>query len=296
MPESRDTPELRRYAELEGRTFLLGVGGMKCATSWVFDYLAQDPAVAATPLKELHFFTSRRRPQGAQPFTPHVARLVRDHLDHDPQVTSCTIATPRFQTAVDMLQMLYDDNAYFGHFARLARPETRVFTEITPQYALLGPDGFSYVRDVFASQDLTLKVFFILRDPVARLWSHLRSLQEQDQGIDPLRDWAQLIRQREVITRSDYWGTIEALDAVFPPDQILYLFYEDLIGGDGVSSLCQFAGLPQRPADTGTRHNETRLAVPMSGHVQARLTKILAPQYRFCRDRFGDVIPEVWQG
>lgn len=54
MPGSRDAADIRRYEKLDGRTFLSGVGGTGCATSWVFDYLAQDPAVAATPWRPIN--------------------------------------------------------------------------------------------------------------------------------------------------------------------------------------------------------------------------------------------------
>ncbi|MEM9140616.1 MAG: hypothetical protein AAGB15_12395, partial [Pseudomonadota bacterium] len=118
MSEMIPVPPLRRYPELDGRTFLLGVGGMKCATSWVFQYVQSLDGVAATPIKELHFFNARLRPKGHQPFTPRLAGLVRDYVDLAPDAAAEIAVNPHFQGAVDCLSMLYDDNAYFGHFAR----------------------------------------------------------------------------------------------------------------------------------------------------------------------------------
>jgi len=293
MPDTPAIPALRRYPDLDGKTFLLGVGGMKCATSWVHLYLAGREGVAASPLKELHFFNEKLRPPGHRPFTSHTAQLVRDYLEKAPDIAAEIAVNAQFQAGVDCLAMLYDDNAYFGHFARIAGPETRVLTETTPQYAVLGRDGFAYVRRFFATQAMALKVLFILRDPVERLWSHLRALRHLEPGIDVLRDWPDLIRRRGVIERSDYWQTVEALDAVFPEADVLYLFYEDLVGGEALSRLCAFLGLPYAAPDT-TRRNETQEKTALPDPLRARLATLLAPQYRFCRDRFGAAVPASW--
>ena len=285
---------VRRYAELEGRTFLLGVGGMKCATSWIFDYLAGLDCVAATPLKELHFFNAELNPQVHQPFAPLIANLVHEYIEQADDVAAEIAVNRQFQAAVDALQMRYDDNAYLGHFARLATPETRVLAEFTPQYAALGREGFDHVRRFFMSQNLSLKLLFVLRDPVERLWSHLRSLQQRDGTLNILKDWQNLIRNRGIIERSDYWQTIEALDAVFDPGQILYLFYEDVVSGDALRRLCSFAELPYRPVDPATGRNETSVRTPLPDDVRAQLARVLAPQYRFCRARFGTALPEAW--
>ena len=287
-------PSLRHFPELDGRTFLLGIGGMKCATSWIWGYLNSLSQVAATPLKELHFFNEKVRPPGHTPFTARTVRLVQEYLEQSPDAAAEIAVNPQFQAAVDNLRMLYDDNAYFDHFARLAGPDTRVLTEITPQYAMLGHDGFKFVRRFFETQRMDLKVFFVLRDPVQRLWSHLRSLSQAGPQVDVLRDWHGLIRQRRVIERSDYWKTVEAVDASFPDGSVLYLFYEDLFDGDALRDLCAFTGLTYAQPDHA-RRNETADKAELPDDIRARLAQVLAPQYRFCRDRFGDAIPDAWQ-
>ncbi|MEM9138771.1 MAG: sulfotransferase domain-containing protein, partial [Pseudomonadota bacterium] len=219
--------------------------------------------------------------------------LVRDYVDLAPDAAAEIAVNPHFQGAVDCLSMLYDDNAYFGHFARQCGPDTRLLSEITPQYAMLGRDGFDYVRRFFASQNMDLKILMVLRDPVQRLWSHLHFLKQTEPELDITRDWPDLIRRRAVIERSDYWQTIEALDAIFPDDAVLYLFYEDLFQGDALERLCAFVGLDHAPPDP-QRRNETPDKSALPPDVQDRLTKVLNPQYRFCRDRFGAAIPKKW--
>ena len=289
-------PELRHYPELDGRTFLLGIGGMKCATSWVHAYLDGLPGMTASPIKELHFFNARLRPPGHEPMTEHHVDVMRDFLERASDVTAEIAVNPQVQGLIDCLRMHHDANAYFDLFARICTPETRALCEITPQYAVLGRDGFDWVRRFFASQKMTLKVVFILRDPVERLWSHLRHLQQRSAGMDIVADWPRLIRQRGVIERSDYWQSVEALDAVFPERDLLYLFYEDLFDGEGLRRLCDFAGLPFHPPERQERRNETSVKTPLPATVRSKLLRVLGPQYAFCRERFGEAVPAAWQG
>lgn len=288
-------PDLRHHPELDGKTFLLGVGAMKCATSWVFQYLSSLEGLTPSVFKELHFFNTRVPVPGHEPFTGLITGVVHDALNRAPDIAEELRINPELQAGLDCLRMVYDDNAYFDYFARLTGPETKVLSEITPQYQVLGRDGFAYVRDVFASQRMHLKVLFVLRDPVARLWSHLRHLAARDQSLDIVANWQQMIRPRGVIERSDYWGTIEALELVFPPDDVLCLFYEDLFSGDALQQLCDFIDLPFSAPDTA-RQNETAVTTALPDDIRAKLARVLAPQYDFCRKRFGAAIPAAWQG
>ncbi|MEM7061403.1 MAG: sulfotransferase, partial [Pseudomonadota bacterium] len=193
---------LRHYPELDGKTFLLGVGGMKCATSWVFDYLRGLEGMTASDIKELHFFNSRLRPPGHEPLTLEFVQSIRHFFDNAGDIAEEMRLNRQFQAAVDSLRMLHDDNAYFDYFARICTPETKTLCEVTPQYSVLGKEGFAFLKDFFASQQMRLKIFMVLRDPVERLWSHLRHLQDRDQAGDVLTEWPDLVRRRSVIERS----------------------------------------------------------------------------------------------
>lgn len=289
-----DVSALRHRSELDGRTFLLGLGGMKCASSWVYHYLEQVPGVTVSPIKELHFFNARLRPPGHVPFTPMILGVVRDYLQDPAEAARQIRVNPHFQASVDCLRMLHDDNAYFDLFARVCTPDTRALGEITPQYGVLGEDGFRFVRAFFGTQRMRLRPFVVLRDPVARLWSHLRHLQQAGEAGDIVSQWPELIRQRGVIERSDYWKMIEALDAVFPDGDVLYLFYEDLFSGAALARLCEAGGVAYVPPPDDLRRNETAVQIPLPDPVRAQLRRLLAPQYGFCRDRFGADLPDAW--
>ena len=127
-------PKLRKFDELDGKTFLVGVGANKCATSWIFHYFRTLPEIAVSPLKELHFFNAKVPPPLAQSMDEFAFKRLLYHVQQAGDVLDNLRNRPSFQASVDRGNMIYDDNAYFAHLARWCRPETRTICDITPAY------------------------------------------------------------------------------------------------------------------------------------------------------------------
>lgn len=286
---------LRKYREIDGKVFLVGVGAAKCGTSWLYRYLKSLPEVTVSPLKEVHFFDQKFTTHDTEPSNPMAIRRVDDYFEFDVDLAMTLRKHPHFQASIDRLKMIYDDNAYFDHFARICTNRTRVLGDITPAYAVLGQSGFRYMRDFFASQDASLKIVFIMRDPVDRLWSQLRHMQQKNPSLDTARNWPDMIREPTVIERADYKQTIEAMDQVFPAQDVLYLFYEGLFSELSLRKLCRFAGAEFKQADSDKRQNETSIKIDMPGAARDQFHRILEPQYKFCRHRFGNAVPISWK-
>lgn len=284
----------RRYRELDGKTFLICVGAMKAATSWLYAQLRASPEVSVSPLKEVHFFDARF-PEGALMDTDLLAmHRLSFHISQPGDAAENLRRRPAFQASVDRVRMIFDDNAYFEHFARFSRPDTRVLADITPAYAVIGSSGFEFMRRCCASQEMSLKILFILRDPVDRLWSHLRFIPQLDPKVDPSRDWPDLLRDPVTMARSDYRRTMGDLESVFPADEIIYLFYEDLFSA-GIARLCRTLGVREPDVDATRRFNQTKLQIDLADETAQALRTALDAQYAFCRDRFGDELPAAWR-
>lgn len=161
---------------------------------------------------------------------------------------------------------------------------------------VLGPAGFECLRNFCASQDISLKLLYAMRDPVERMWSQLRHMTQTNPDSDFVSNWAEAFRSPRVCARADYRGTINDLDDTFPADDILYLFYEDLFTEAALTRLCGHIGTAYGPADAATVRNETTVRTEMPEDARAAAHVLLAPQYAFCRDRFGAAIPKAWAG
>ena len=291
-----DLSHIRRYPELDGKTLLICVGAMKCATSWLHSYLGQLDGVTPSPLKELHFF-NRNFPDNALSDMDLLAiRRLTLFLSQEGHPARHLASSAMIQAALDRVQMIYDDNAYFGHLARICTPQTRVLCDVTPAYSVLGIDGFSHMRAFCATQGIRLKLLFVMRDPVERLWSQLRHMQQQTIIENAVEAWPRALNSMPVMARGDYCGIVTALDQVFEPEAILYLFYEDLMRTPSLGRLCAFLGASQIAADTSRRRNETEVKTGLPEAARAAFLQALAPQYAFCRERFGTDVPSAWQG
>ena len=150
-------PPLRKYPELEGKTFLVGVGGTKCATSWIYSYLESLPEVSPSPLKEVHFFDAKSSDTAAQLDIFAMKRLAF-HFRQDGDVIDNLRDRPAFQASVERVKMIYDDNEYFAHFARLCTPDTRTVCDITPAYSAIGRAGFQYMKEFVAFPAVSISI------------------------------------------------------------------------------------------------------------------------------------------
>lgn len=294
MSKQDGTP--RRYPELDGATMLICVGGTKCATSWLHTYLGTLPGVAASPLKELHFFNRRFDRNALSDVDLFAIRRMLLYLSQGEDPKAVLRSEAVVQAAVDRVQMIYDDNAYLGHFARIAGPDTRVLCDTTPAYSAMGAEGFAHMRAWCEAQGLRVKVVFVMRDPVDRLWSQLRHMQQQTIVEDAASVWRRALGSDAVMARGDYRAIVTALDARFAAEDRLYLFTETLMTEAAQRRLCAFAGVPFRHADTATRQNETTVTTGLPGDARAAFLQVLAPQYAFCHERFGAEVPGGWQG
>lgn len=290
-----DQSPLRKYPELSGKTFLIGVGAMRTASSWIYTYLGSLPDVAVSPLKELHFFNLKFPSYLMSDMDSFAVKRLGYYMDQKDDPVPYLRANDAFRASVDRVQMIYDDNAYFGHFARLCRPETRTFCDLTPGYAVIGPRGFEYIKEFCAVQECRVKLLFVMRDPVERMWSQLRHFHDLNPKNVQLDKWQAAIESDAFYIRADYTGTVSDLDTTFDKDDLLYLFYEELFEEKSLRKLCEFAGVAYRRPDFDDHINAARTQTDIPDEVRAGLLYRLEMQYDFCRDRFGDLIPDSWQ-
>jgi len=282
------------FNELKGKTFLICVGAMRCATSWIYYYLRSLPGVAVSPVKEVHYFNAKFTTNALSDMNVLSLKRLALHTGRTGNPVDNLLYTPSFQASIDRVQMIYDDAAYFGHFARLCTPETTTLCDITPAYAVIGQPGFAYVRDFLGTQGVRLKLLFVMRDPIERLWSQLRHMQQVNPAAQVATRWSEAIQSAPIMARADYRATVADLDATFPAEDCLHLFYEDLFSEATLRRFCQFVGVDHHPADTEGRINAATMEQNLPQDARDAFLDVLAPQYAFCRHRFKDRVPAGW--
>lgn len=99
--------------------------------------------------------------------------------------------------------------------------------EITPDYAVIDE---RYIRQIH-SLNSGLKIFIILRNPLERAWSAAqmglaRLMMQREEASD--RWFIDVFNSQASLARGDYAATLNRWELVFPRQQLLILFYEDL--------------------------------------------------------------------
>ena len=282
------------FFELEGKTLLICVGAMRCGTSWLYQYLSTLAGVAISPIKEIHYFNAKFPDNSLTDMDVLAMKRLAFFTEQKSKPVENLLTSPVFQASLDRVQMIYDDEAYFGHLARICQSDTAILCDITTAYAAIGQPGFFYMKNFVAKHGLRLKVLFIMRDPIERLWSQLLHMQSLNPPAGAARRWPEALQSAPIMARADYRATVEALDACIHEKDILYLFYEDLFAEETLRRLCNFVGADYWPGNLGERANARQLTDDLPSDARVAFCDALAPQYDFCKDRFGVSLPENW--
>lgn len=310
-------------------TFLLCIGCQKGGTTWLSEHLRGFPEVRLGIRKEMHVLDVRFVPVNRSWHQERIAgrksQIARMGASGDPKVKARLEAEIAGYREAEAL--VPDLDAYARYFRARADsdPGVRLVADLTPDYALLGPQDWAEVRETLERHGFTPKILFLMRDPVSRLESVWRMAARDDAGkaLRGANLWTRaahkaLARARHVaaklglqasggkfaafaatppnLQRSQFETTIAAVESVFPAAQVHYDFYETLFTPEAMTDLMEFLDLPQRPANFAERVNASPLQVPLAASERASVARMLEPTYRFCAARFGaERIQKIWR-
>ncbi|HEY4114613.1 MAG TPA: sulfotransferase [Rhizomicrobium sp.] len=206
----------------------LGIGAQKAGTTWLHKKLEQHPDIWMPPLKEIHYFDVLHLDYVKDPATGltgmDVGRIDKALVSTEWALKSSRTAAGKIRIihllALIGLRELTDE--WYGTIFRHAGTGT-VCGEITPEYALLPPAGIEHI--VRLRPDV--KIIFIIRDPIDRGWSDLRMMQRRtnSSGAHELHQ----IGSRQFLQRADFMATIERFRQFIPAENMLILFFDDVV-------------------------------------------------------------------
>jgi hypothetical protein len=280
-------------------TLLFCVGATKAGTSWLHDYLSGHPECHLRGMKELHYFDCHDL--GANWAKNDVkARIakVEEVLASAGPERAFTLAAKLadLKALLKLLQKPVDEAAYLAYLTE-GRGEAKLVADVTPAYSLLSAERLRRMMGLLPD----VRFLYMLRDPIARLWSHVRMMARRRGGDGKVaRGRAARIlegviagREAEIAVRSDYRGALERLREAIDPARLMVAFYEELLTAPGIGALCAFLGIGQRPADLGRRvHEGVELAMEPAQVQAAR--DWLRPQYEYVERTMGR-LPQAWQ-
>lgn len=282
----------------EAPIILFCAGATKAGTSWLWEYLQGHPEGHLRSIKELGFFGAN----GPDRLKHRARRMEREIADFNADLALGAAKWPNW------LRRQRDDRAEYRTALLSADPLAGYL-----RYLLAGAEGKKLVADLTPEYGLVpaermaemtalgnVRWILSLRDPVERLWSHIRMLVRRMKPAPA--DFAAACAAKfdevlaggaeDVTLRSDYAAIHRRLVQAVPRDRQLVLFYEDLISQPGVDRVTRFLGLARHPANPEKRVH-AGIASAMPTPLRQRARDWLLPQYEYVSREFG--LPRAWE-
>lgn len=280
-------------------TVLFCVGATKAGTGWLYEYLRSHPECHFRSIKELHYFDALENGK--------VAREIGKHEARQAVLSKKVIAAAggalveevvRLRDRTEWLEVLRsgEDHAAYKSYLMAGRGAARVVGDVTPAYALLPQRRLKEMTKLAPE----VKFVYLLRDPVERLWSHVRMIaaRREPSGELTAERAARILRrtlrgeEEQIAKRSDYRKNITRLRAAVGP-RLKVAFFEELFEGDAVAAICEHAGIAYRPPPA-REVVHAGLPLPMTPEQRLMARDWLAPQYEFVAGTEGRM-PPAWQ-
>jgi hypothetical protein len=278
---------------------MLCVGATKSGTTWLYDHLAGHPDCHLRAIKELHYFDTLANGGFDRQIKVQSAfeAKLRNRLAvaKSPVITMAKHADVTEWLAI-LRQRALNMRDYLAYLSG-GRGDKSLVADITPSYVLLPTETLRQM----ATMASDVRVVYLMRDPVARLWSHIRMVARRAvKSADALPDAAFALLDRILdgettgaTERGDYIGALTRLRDAVAPSRLKVMFQEEMLTGAGLASLSAFLGIRTIPADFGKRvHAGVDLA--MRDDQKARTRALLRPQYDFVARHYPD-LPANWR-
>lgn len=286
-------------------TLLFCVGATKAGTSWLYRYLHDHPECAMPAVKEAHYWDTfdadvQARQVAAYRVRLRELRVAKDEAAAAHQGWKVDNMTRRINEMKRLIAALEGDRtADARYLAWLTEGRDGALVgDMTPNYATLPDATLERMRDISPAA----KFIFLIRDPLDRLWSHIRmQARRQRQAHEVYEKKANNILYRilnrgqetHILERGDYPKIIRKLRRVIPEGRLLIAFAEDLFSGDGVARLCGFLGIAPRPAaQPAPAHAGPE--VVMLDKLRPRALGMLNEHYDWVARNVGP-LPQRWQ-
>ena len=281
-----------RFANLQGKTFLLGIGTQKAGTSWLADYCYEHPEIKFSPIKELHYFDQVHLPDRFGHYADYFKVRARDRWAQAESETHPEKLRALWPV-VDRLRMNHNPDAYLEYFDRLASRGPPVIGEITPSYCLLPEDVLAQVREWLLSTGCRLRVVFLMREPCERFWSQLRYLVGLRRIASAREEFDKALDDSLYLERSRYDRILTRLERVFEPAELSCHFYETLFRQKEIDRFCAFLGISPVAAQFGRSIIPSPRA-PLLPEQRRALRERFEDVYPAVLRRFGSAVPELW--
>lgn len=259
--------------------FILCVGAQKSGTTWLHKQISKSKKVNFGIAKEYHTFDA----------------LFNTHCK------SFRVDQKNIKTKADKIRHLMQNKAgYYENYFKQKTLNFKITGDFTPSYALLKKDQYRLIKKKLESVGFEVKVIFLMRDPVERVWSSFRMIQKYQElrnekkitNNQLVKKFLKEHKNEQIELRSNYHLTIKEIEKVFKNDNVLFLFYEQLFKENTIIQIEKFIGI-KISFDPYEIINESSL-VYLPEMYKNKIFLHYKDVYQYCFDRFPET-KHLWR-
>jgi hypothetical protein len=270
------------------KIFILGVGCQKGGTTWLSEQLKKSDQVNLGFAKEYHVFDSIYIAKGCRYQEKWAKSLERK-------------ISAKKQIPVNLLKRLLfvaDQEEYYEYFHRLwdKNEKTSIVGDITPSYSGLQAEHLKLIKQNLERFDFRVKVIFLLRDPLERIWSNVRMLKRKRNRFSNSSDSELILNLYKKIgceLRTRYNKTMMNLERVFEVNDIFYCLYEDLFSDETFKRIASFLEIDSSIFIKDEFFNQSKKVEDISDSVKREVVRHYTEVYKFADLRFS--VQDSWK-
>lgn len=275
----------------------LGIGAARCGTTWLSNSLSSHPDVWIPRLKEIHYFTrsskylgpsqlqngtvAQRLFSSAQPYRRYRRKLFRAIVSN--------IVRPSVGKLCWDANFLLRNPSDAWYASLFSQGFGKTTGEITPRYCILDAEDIERLKVLIPG----VKIIFVMREPVDRAWSILKYHEKRwGQQLTCLPD-AQLIERAmhpAILEQSDYESSLTRWRKVFPPEQLLTAFFDEIVENPQqlLARVCDFLQIAPMPSSAVVEGGRKKVNASSDRQMPEALKAVLVDRYAAMIKRLGD--------
>ena len=301
------------------KKFVLGLGAQRAGTTFLHHTLSKLKNSVAPLVKEMHIWDAleielckKWRIYNPEYLSFPNKELLKKLVNKD-EMASINNSIIIRGTRMDFQNSPYK---YFDYFNYLLENFKQDLTfDITPEYIGLKSETLNMINENFANKNIDCKFIIIIRDPVERCWSAVKSKFKKseklsldqirythiNEAVDPSipinESMIKYSKSADAIFRTDYKKIIERLKKLFDKEKYLILIYEDLEKKDIFNKLGEFLDIDFSYLNTnllGKKINASNQE-KLDENLRKEIAPLFIDTYRYCAKELPET-KKYWQG
>lgn len=210
------------------KNLFLGVGAMKSGTTWLYEVLGRHPSIYFSYEKEIHYFAHCHTRHINLNDQARIRRMKTAFENIDPKRARAPNVRQKLMWYSNYVSAPVNDIWYANLFSM--RGDQKYCADFSNLHCHLDADGWDHVKSITEN----LKVLYLMRNPIDRLWSHVRFHLHVTGQFASLATWKEddylrFAAQPYIFPNGQYAAAVQRLRANLPADQLKIAFLEDVL-------------------------------------------------------------------